>query len=100
MLLYLKQMLTNSALNFSNLQCQSFLFSWGAYFSWLALSECQILGNGGLLFPLMQSKVTPFCLNDYVPYCCIEDIMQALSLINHPYPPYADQFYDVWQMID
>ncbi len=32
----------------------------GCIFSWLALRECQIVRNGGLLFPLMHSKVTLF----------------------------------------
>ncbi len=51
-------------------------------------------------FPIDAFTGAPFCLNEYMPYCHFEDIMQALRFTNHPYPPYANQFYDVWQMID
>mmetsp|Transcript_11947 Transcript_11947/g.25228 ORF Transcript_11947/g.25228 Transcript_11947/m.25228 type:complete len:318 (-) Transcript_11947:177-1130(-) len=50
--------------------------------------------------PIHSFKGPPFCLNEYMPYLRFEDIMQALCLTNHPYPPYADCFHDARQIID
>ncbi|KAL7465733.1 LOW QUALITY PROTEIN: hypothetical protein ACHAXS_006135, partial [Conticribra weissflogii] len=48
-------------------------------------------------FPIDAFKGAPFCLNEYMPYRRFEDIMQALCFTNHPYPPYANQFYDEFE---